>query len=437
MKFVDVAEITICSGKGGDGAVTFRREPFVSQGGPDGGNGGKGGDVIFLADRNLRTLMDFRYRSKYAAEPGQNGSKSNRYGKKGKNLVVKVPVGTIITEPISGRFMHDLASDGDEFVAAIGGRGGLGNSNFKNSKRQAPNFAEAGESGTERAVKLELKLIADVGLVGFPNVGKSTLLSVASAAKPKIADYPFTTMTPNLGVVNLGDTEFVLADIPGLIEGAARGAGLGHDFLKHVERTRLLIHVIDASGAEGRAPSDDYVRIRSELAEYSPRLTRKPQIAALNKMDVADRSGDGYAELLRVLSADGIPYYPISAATKEGVPELIRSAAAELARIGDEEAGTFDEYEAAREADALSVTPASGESGYRDIHIEKDGDIFALSGKQLKKIFDSTNFNDYGSLRYLWQYLVKAGAIKRMKTDGLRDGDTVRMYGMEFDYEDE
>jgi GTP-binding protein len=437
MKFVDVAEITICSGKGGDGAVTFRREPFVSQGGPDGGNGGKGGDVIFKADRNLRTLMDFRYKSKYAAEPGQNGSKSNRYGKKGKDLVVKVPVGTVITESSSGRFMYDLTSDGDEFVAAIGGKGGLGNSNFKNSRRQAPNFAEAGESGTERTVGLELKLIADVGLVGFPNVGKSTLLSVASAAKPKIADYPFTTMTPNLGVVDLGDTGFVLADIPGLIEGAARGAGLGHDFLKHIERTKILIHVIDASGSEGRAPSDDYLRIKSELTEYSSNLTRKPQIAALNKMDVTDRSGDEYAELLRVLSSDGIPFYPISAVTKEGVSDLIRAAAAELARIGDEDTGIRDEYEAARDSGALYVTTASGESGYRDIHIAKDGDVFVASGKQLKKIFDSTNFNDYGSLRYLWQYLVKGGAIKRMKAEGLRDGDTVRIYGMEFDYEDE
>jgi GTP-binding protein len=436
MKFVDVAEIIIGSGKGGDGAVTFRREPFVSQGGPDGGNGGKGGDVIFKADRNLRTLMDFRYKSKYAAEPGQNGSKSNRYGKKGKDLVVKVPVGTVITESSSGRFMYDLTSDGDEFVAAIGGKGGLGNSSFKNSRRQAPNFAEAGEGGTERTVRLELKLIADVGLVGFPNVGKSTLLSVASAAKPKIADYPFTTMTPNLGVVNLGDTEFVLADIPGLIEGAARGAGLGHDFLKHVERTKILIHVIDASGSEGRAPSDDYLRIKSELAEYSAKLTRKPQIAALNKMDVTDKTGDEYAELLRVLSSDAIPCYPISAVTKEGVQDLIRAAAAELARIGDENHGLRDEDEITP-ADALYVTPASGEIDYRDIHIEKEGEIFVVSGKQLKKIFDSTNFNDYGSLRYLWQYLVKGGAIKRMKAEGLRDGDTVRICGMEFDYEDE
>jgi GTP-binding protein len=436
MKFVDVADITICSGKGGDGAVTFRREPFVSQGGPDGGNGGKGGDVIFMADRNLRTLMDFRYKSKYAAEPGQNGSKSNRYGKRGKNLIIKVPVGTVISESKSGRFMHDLTNDGDEFVAAIGGKGGLGNSNFKNSRRQAPNFAEAGENGTERVVRLELKLIADAGLVGFPNVGKSTLLSVASAAKPKIADYPFTTMTPNLGVVNLGDTEFVLADIPGLIEGAARGAGLGHDFLKHVERTKILIHVIDASGSEGRAPSEDYLRIRSELAEYSPKLAAKPQIAALNKIDITDRSGDEYAELLRVLSSDGIPCYPVSAATKEGVSDLIRAAAAELARAESESPSAYDEYEATR-ANALSVTPASGESDYRDIHIEKDGEIFVVSGKHLKKIFDSTNFNDYGSLRYLWQYLVKEGAIQRMKADGLRDGDTVRMYGMEFDYEDE
>jgi GTP-binding protein len=436
MKFVDVAEITIRSGRGGDGAVTFRREPFVPQGGPDGGNGGKGGDVVFLADRDLRTLMDFRYKSNYAAEAGQSGSKSNRYGRKGKDLVIRVPVGTIVTDAASGKFMHDLARDGETFVAAIGGKGGTGNSGFKNSRRQAPNFAEAGAEGTERRVRLELKLIADVGLVGFPNVGKSTLLSVASSAKPKIADYHFTTTVPNLGVVSVYDEEFVLADIPGLIEGAAKGAGLGHDFLKHVERTKMLIHVIDASGSEGRSPAGDYLRIRAELAAYSEALTRKPQIAALNKMDIADASGDEYAQLLSALSTDGVPYYPVSAATSAGVDELMRAAASELARIEREDSEGAGAEET-RRGGALDVVAGQDEPGYRDIFIEKDAGVFALSGRQLKKIFDSTNFNDYGSLRYLWRHLVKSGAIARMKAEGLADGDTVRICGMEFDYEDE
>ncbi|MDR1495423.1 MAG: GTPase ObgE [Clostridiales Family XIII bacterium] len=436
MKFVDVAEITIRSGRGGDGAVTFRREPFVPQGGPDGGNGGKGGDVVFLADRNLRTLMDFRYKSRYVAEAGQKGSKSNRYGKQGSDLIIKVPVGTVVTDVKSGRFMHDLTRDGERFVASIGGKGGLGNSNFKNSKRQAPNFAEAGADGVERVVRLELKLIADVGLVGFPNVGKSTLLSVASAAKPKIADYHFTTTVPNLGVVSAYDTEFVLADIPGLIEGAAKGAGLGHDFLKHIERTRMLIHVIDASGSEGRAPADDYLRIRSELAAYSADLIKKPQIVALNKMDIADASGEEYAKLLEVVAADGVLYYPVSASTTEGVADLMRAAVSELARIERERPEGSDE-DGAGCGDVLDVVSGRNEPDYRDIRIERDGDAFVVSGKHLKKIFESTNFSDYGSLRYLWQYLVKNGAIARMKAEGLRDGDTVRMFGTEFDYEDE
>jgi GTP-binding protein len=435
MKFVDTAEITIKSGKGGDGAVTFRREPFVPQGGPDGGNGGKGGDVVFLADRNLRTLMDFRYKSRYAAEAGHSGSKSHRFGKKGQDLIIRVPVGTVVTDAESGRFMHDLTEDGETFVAALGGKGGLGNSNFKNSKRQAPNFAEAGAAGTERTVRLELKLIADVGLVGFPNVGKSTLLSACSAARPKIADYHFTTVVPNLGVAVVGDSEFVIADIPGLIEGAAQGAGLGHDFLKHIERTKMLIHVIDASGVEGREPAEDYSRIRAELLAYSPKLLKKPQIAALNKIDIADRSSESWAELTRALEADGVAYYPVSAATTEGVKELMQRTAAELAAIARDGADTGNAEP--DETDMVEVVPVSAEPDYRVVRIEKDGDVFVLSGKQLRKIFDSTNFGDFESLRYLWKYLVDAGAIARMKERGLAEGDTVRIFDMEFDYEDE
>ncbi|MDR0518746.1 MAG: GTPase ObgE, partial [Clostridiales Family XIII bacterium] len=375
------------------------------------------------------------YKSKYAAEEGQGGSKSNRYGKQGKNLVIKVPVGTIVSDVATGKFMHDLKSDGEEFVAALGGKGGLGNSHFKNSKRQAPNFAEAGAEGTERIVRLELKLIADVGLVGFPNAGKSTLLAAASAAKPKIADYPFTTLSPNLGVVLMDDTDFVIADIPGLIEGAAQGAGLGHDFLKHVERTKVLIHVVDASGLEGRAPVDDYTRIQSELAAYSERLVGKPRLVALNKMDVVDAESEEFGALVAAVESDGFPIYKISAATTEGMTSLLRAAAAELARIAQENPDGQDDdslYD-----NILEVVPLGAEPDYRDIHISKDGDVFVLSGKQLKKILDSTNFSDMESLRYLWHYLENSGAVKRMKDDGLMEGDTVRIYGMEFDYEDE
>ncbi|MDR1778782.1 MAG: GTPase ObgE [Clostridiales Family XIII bacterium] len=433
--FVDHAEILISSGKGGDGAVTFRREPFVPNGGPDGGNGGKGGDVLFVADRNLRTLMDFKYKRKYKAPDGENGSRRNRYGKKGEDLIIKVPLGTVIYDTETGLLMADLESEGTEFIAAIGGKGGLGNSNFKNSTRQAPNFAEAGGAASERSVTLELKLIADVGLIGFPNVGKSTLLSVSSAAKPKIADYHFTTLVPNLGVVKLPDTDFVLADIPGIIEGAAEGAGLGFDFLKHIERTKVLIHVIDAAGSEGRDPLTDYRTINKELSGYSPVLAERKQIVALNKMDIADEESEALKALIAALEAEGTAYYPISAATKRGVSELLNAAAALLDQIHREEAA---QIQAPDVTNRLEVTRPEDDPDYRDIRIAVDEDgVFRLTGKQLKKIFDSTNFNDYGSLRYLYNYLVKNKAIDRMKKRGLEDGDTVRIYDFEMEFTDE
>ena len=290
--FVDRAKITIKSGKGGNGAVTFRREPFVPEGGPDGGDGGKGGDVVFLADENLRTLMDFRYKRKYEAEDGQNGMKKNRFGKNGQDLVIKVPVGTMVIDEESGKVMMDMTEHGQSFIAAKGGKGGKGNVRFKTPTRQAPNFAEAGGFAKERNVILEMKLIADVGLVGFPNVGKSSLLAMATSAKPKIANYHFTTIDPNLGVVSIYDSSFVMADIAGIIEGAHEGAGLGHYFLKHIERTKVLIHIVDVSGSEGRDPREDFDKIITELSRYSERLLKKPQIVVANKIDVLGCSSD-------------------------------------------------------------------------------------------------------------------------------------------------
>jgi GTP-binding protein len=432
--FVDHAEITIQSGKGGNGAVSFRREPFVPNGGPDGGNGGKGGDVVFVADRNLRTLMDFKYRNKYRAEAGQDGMRYNRFGKKAQDLEIRVPVGTAIYDSESGRLMADLATEDARFVAAIGGKGGVGNVHFKNSVRQAPNFAEAGGQSQSKEVRLELKLIADVGLVGFPNVGKSTLLSVSTAAKPKIADYHFTTLYPNLGVVKLAKTDFVLADSPGLIEGAADGAGLGHDFLKHVERTKVLIHVVDVSGAEGRRPLEDYLQIQAELNHYSESLAGKPQLVACNKTDIADVESEGYRALLDYLKQENTPYHLISAATTQGVEALMKAAAGLLHQTEIEAAARAD---AVPEAERLAVLPSEAAADYREIQIQKQGAVFVLSGKQLKKIFDSTNFNDYGSLRYLYKHLERSGVIEKLKAAGLSEGDTVRMFDFEFEYLDE
>ncbi len=422
--FVDKAQITLRSGKGGNGAVSFRREPFVPQGGPDGGNGGKGGDVILVADRNLRTLMDFRYKRKYEAENGEDGRGKKQYGKDGKDLEIRVPVGTLVKELRSGAVMADLTEDGQRFIAARGGKGGKGNDFFKNSVRQAPNFAEAGGFAKELSIELELKLLADVGLVGYPNVGKSTLLSVTTSADPKIANYHFTTITPNLGVVKYYDESFVMADIPGLIEGASEGQGLGLDFLRHIERTKILIHVVDVSGSEGRDPIRDFESINRELAGYSRKLTEKTQIVAANKTDLAE---DGmYESFASYIRTKGLEIYPICAPIGEGVDDLLGAAWRALQQVtseGSDETPVFYEDLAPEE-----------EADYREIYIKREDGVFVLTGKQLEKIFNSTNFNDTGSLRYLYRYIEDRGVIAQLIDMGLEEGDTIRVIDYDFEY---
>jgi len=428
--FVDRAVISIKSGKGGNGCVSFRKEPFVPEGGPDGGDGGKGGDVIFEADNNLRTLMDFRYKRKYEAENGQDGMKKNRFGKNGSDLVIKVPPGTVVIEQETGLVMKDLVKAGDHFVAAKGGKGGKGNVRFKSSVRQAPNFAEAGGFAKERTVLLEMKLIADVGLVGFPNVGKSTLLSIATSATPKIANYHFTTIAPNLGVVEIFDTGFVIADIAGIIEGAHEGAGLGHEFLKHIERTKLLIHVVDVSGSEGRNPIEDFEKINQELKLFNEKLIKKPQIVAANKMDLIDEDDTGYLEFKQYVEEKGYPVFPISAPINMGIRELLSEAASQLASLSllpeEEDTYLFFDFE----KDDI-------DENYREVIPTREGDVFVLTGKQLEKIFNSTNFNDLGSLRYLYRYIEKSGALEKLKDMGLEEGSIIRVKDFEFEYYDE
>lgn len=428
--FVDRAKIFIKSGKGGNGCVSFRREPFVPEGGPDGGDGGKGGDVIFQADRNLRTLMDFRYKRKYQAENGQDGMKKKRYGKNGEDLVIKVPMGTVIIDEETGLVMKDLVEDGESFVAAKGGKGGKGNTHFKNSVRQAPNFAEAGGFAKERSILLEMKMIADVGLVGFPNVGKSSLLATATSAQPKIENYHFTTIAPNLGVVEIYDTSFVMADIAGIIEGAHKGLGLGLKFLKHIERTKVLIHVVDASGSEGRNPIEDFDKINNELREYSKRVADKPMLVAANKMDMISEEDPAYIEFKEYVEGKGYSVFPICAPINEGVHALMAAAAEELkkAALNPQEE---DEYE------YFDFETDDKDPNFKEVYASKEGDVYVLTGKQLQKIFDSTNFNDMGSLRYLYKYIEKKGAIEKLIEMGLSEGDTIRIFDYEFEYWDE
>ena len=374
--------------------------------------------------------MDFKYKRKYEAENGQDGMKKKMFGKDGEDIVIKVPMGTVIIDEETGFVMKDLVEDGEKFIAAKGGKGGKGNVNFKNSVRQAPNFAESGGFAKERAVILELKMIADVGLVGFPNVGKSSLLAVATTAQPKIDNYHFTTIAPNLGVVQLYDTSFVMADIAGIIEGAHEGLGLGLKFLKHIERTKVLIHVVDVSGSEGRDPKDDFDKIMTELRLYSDKVVSKPMIVAANKIDLISEDDPIYLEFKEYVEAKGYRVFPISAPINYGVHELLAAALEELQKAAlnteeDEELEYYDFENNDKDPD------------FKKIYASKDGDVYVLSGQQLQKIFDSTNFNDFGSLRYLYKYIEKKGAIDELIKMGLTEGDTIRIFDFEFEYYDE
>ena len=418
--FVDTAKIRIKAGDGGNGACTFHREKYVNAGGPDGGDGGRGGNVVFVGDTNINSLIDFKYKKRYFAENGKNGSGSNMTGKSAPDLVIKVPVGTLIREAETGRILADI-SDKEPHIVAKGGKGGWGNQHFASATRQIPKFAKPGFPGEEFEVTLELKLLADVGLVGFPNVGKSTLISVVSAAKPEIANYPFTTLTPVLGVVRMeAGNSFVMADIPGLIEGASEGIGLGHDFLRHVERCRLILHVVDISAMDDRDPIDDYKQINYELEKFNPELAKRPQIVALNKADAAiEEMIDEFNEFAK---ENGFETYLISAATGEGVRELINAVAAELAKLPP-----ITRYEA--EAPVREEITTKQEFS---VHIE-DG-IYVVEAPWLMHALGYVDLDDYESLQYFQRVLRLSGIIDKLEEMGINEGDTVSILDIEFDY---
>lgn len=422
--FVDKAKIKIKAGDGGDGAVSFHREKYVAAGGPDGGDGGRGGDIVFQVDDNFSTLIDFRYKRKYVADRGENGSSRNCTGKSAQPLIIKVPRGTLIRDASTGRIMADMSTD-EPKILAKGGQGGKGNSNFATSTRQIPKFAKPGYPGEEFEVTLELKLLADVGLVGYPNVGKSTLISVVSAAKPKIANYHFTTLTPVLGVVRAEDEKsFVMADIPGLIEGAGDGVGLGHEFLRHVERCRLIVHVVDVSGIEGRDPKEDFRIINEELAKFNEELAEHPQIVAANKSDVATE--EQIADFKAFIEGQGIPFFCISAATTMRTHELVKKITEVLDTLPP-----IKEYEAepvpqAELDEMLGVDKKFG------ITVE-DG-VYYVDAPWIQPIMRTVDPDDYSSLQYFQRVLINSGIIAKLEEMGIQEGDTVDLEGFEFDF---
>ncbi len=422
--FVDKARIKIKAGDGGDGAVSFHREKYVAAGGPDGGDGGCGGNVVFQVDDNFSTLIDFRYKRKYIAQNGENGGAKRCTGKSAPDLVIKVPRGTVIREAESGRIMADM-SDDEPKILARGGRGGKGNSNFATSTRQIPRFAKPGFPGEGFDVTLELKLLADVGLVGFPNVGKSTLISVVSAAKPKIANYHFTTLTPVLGVVRLDEERsFVMADIPGLIEGASEGIGLGHEFLRHVERCRLILHVLDVSGIEGRDPVDDFEKINKELANFSETLAECPQIVVANKSDMATE--EQIAALRTYIKELGLQFFTISAATTQGTGALMDAVGQKLSELPP-----------VKVFEAQPLSQAEWESRFaskQEFEVEVEDGIYYVSAMWLEPVLRTVNMDDYSSLQYFQRVLRSSGIIDKLEEMGIQEGDTVNIFGFEFDY---
>ena len=424
--FVDQAKIKIKAGDGGDGAVSFHREKYVAAGGPDGGDGGRGGDVIFQVDDNFSTLIDFRYKRKYVADRGENGSSRNCTGKSAQPLIIKVPRGTVIRDAKSGRIMADMSTD-EPKVLARGGQGGKGNVHFATSTRQIPKFAKPGYPGEEFEVTLELKLLADVGLVGYPNVGKSTLISVVSAAKPKIANYHFTTLTPVLGVVRVEEEKsFVMADIPGLIEGAGDGVGLGHEFLRHVERCRLIVHVVDVSGIEGRDPCEDFDVINAELAKFNEELAERPQIVAANKSDMA--SEEQIEKFRKYIEDKNIPFFCISAATTQGTSELIKKVSEILDTLPP-----IKEFEA-EPIPQEELDEMLGVDKKFEVTVE-DG-IYFVDAPWIQPIMRTVDPDDYSSLQYFQRVLINSGIIAKLEEMGIQEGDTVSLEGFEFDFID-
>lgn len=422
--FVDQAKIYIKAGDGGDGAVSFHREKYVAAGGPDGGDGGKGGDIVFVVDDNISNLIDFRYKRKYVAEKGQNGGAKNCSGRNAPDLVVKVPRGTVVKEIKSGRILADLSTD-EPAIIAHGGKGGRGNAHFATSTRQIPKFAKPGFRGDEYEVMLELKLIADVGLVGFPNVGKSTLISVVSAAKPKIANYHFTTLTPVLGVVKIEEGKsFVMADIPGLIEGASEGVGLGHEFLRHVERCRLIVHVIDVSGSEGRDPIEDFKAINHELENFSMELAEAPQIVAANKSDMA--TPEQVERLRNYVEDQGLLFYEISAATTKGTKELMY--------------GVWERLSVLPPVKQFEAQPLTQEElddkliSKKDFRVTVEDGVYFVEADWLLDILRTADMDDYSSLQYFQNVLRTSGIIDKLEEMGIEEGDTVSIFDFEFEY---
>ena len=422
--FVDQAKIKIKAGDGGDGAVSFHREKYVAAGGPDGGDGGRGGDVVFQVDDNFSTLIDFRYKRKYVAQRGENGGARNCTGKSAPPLIIKVPRGTVIRDAKSGRIMADMSTD-EPKVLAKGGNGGKGNVHFATSTRQIPKFAKPGYPGEEFEVTLELKLLADVGLVGYPNVGKSTLISVVSAAKPKIANYHFTTLTPVLGVVRIDEERsFVMADIPGLIEGAGDGVGLGHEFLRHVERCRLIVHVVDVSSIEGRDPSEDFEVINAELAKFNEELAERPQIVAANKADMATE--EQIEAFRNYIEGKGLPFFCISAATTQGTAELM-----------DKVSEVLDTLPPIKEFEAEPIPQEELDEMLgvdKKFEVTVEDDVYYVDAPWIQPIMRTVDPDDYSSLQYFQRVLINSGIIAKLEEMGIKEGDTVDIEGFEFDF---